>query len=61
MRKSVLIIGTTVLFAAIGLYLGYTIHGPSWRAALSTVSGGLGGFGIGFLGCDLWRKHRVSL
>jgi hypothetical protein len=48
----------TAVLAVAGFYLGSTIHGPTVAAMVSTVAGGLGGFGIGWAGLDVMRRWR---
>ena len=59
MWRMILIGLSTLLFGAIGLYLGLTIHGSAVRALLACVSGAAGGFGIGVIGYDVWRQQQV--
>ena len=63
MRRWAFIATWTMLLGAIGFALGLTIHGATLRAALPTLAGLTGGFGIGCSGLhvvDLRRSRRSS-
>ena len=58
MWRVILIAGCTIAVAAIGFYLGCSIHGLNFRALLAGISGAAGGFGIGVIGYDVWRQQQ---
>ena len=63
MRRWAFIATWTALLGTIGFALGWTIHGATLRAALPTLAGLTGGFGIGCSGLhilDLRRSRRSS-
>ncbi len=59
MWRVMLILLTALTFAAVGLYLGLSIHGPGVRAVLACISGAAGGFGAGVIGFDVWRQNQA--
>jgi hypothetical protein len=63
MLRWAFIVTWTALLGAVGLALGWTIHGATLRAALPALAGLTGGFGIGCSGLhvlDLRRSRRSS-
>lgn len=60
MAKAITASCATVSLAAVGFYLGTTIHGASWLAFISTVAGGAGGCLASVVAFDLWRKRLAG-
>jgi hypothetical protein len=50
----------TAALAVAGFWIGSTIHGTVLAAAVPTVAGAAGGFGIGCGLLDIWRRARRS-
>ena len=49
------------LFATVGFYLSYLIHGVAVRTLIATSAGALAGFGIGHIGGHVlyfWRDQN---
>jgi hypothetical protein len=58
--RTITVSSFTVALAAVGFYLGTTIHGASWLAFISTVAGGAGGCLASVVAFDLWRKRPAG-
>ena len=59
--RTLSILACTAAMAVIGLYLGYSVHGESLRAVFSTLSGAVGGLGIGLALIDIHRRWLNQL
>ena len=50
----------TVVLAAVGFCIGFTIHGETIWVSVPTIAGAVGGFGIGCAALDVIRRWRLS-
>ena len=56
MTRSLLIVFCALVLAAVGYSLAFTIHGPSIRAAVSTVAGGTAGIAMAWASINVRER-----
>lgn len=60
MRSMAFVSGCTAALAALGFYMGHTLHGPTAAALVPCVAGAAGGFGLGCAANDVLRRWRAA-